>query len=550
MRLSLHPHRLPRIPGPPVVRRAAGVIVLLALVALGGVVASSSWRSAAADAPLPGTPVPADQVQAIAQAALSCPALTATRLAGQLMANSGFDPDARTDAGGSGVAGLSDALWQRWAPWPNAQRQDPAASVTALAHHMCDLVGQIRHADIGGDRWELALAAHHAGFAAVQAAGSVPDDAVRYVTTVNRYTAWYAQQAAFATGSPSPSQPTQVAPTTGSAPRDVPDKYVDLVVIAGRVCPAVGPAQIAAQLMAASGFNPNLLGSDGRQGIAQFLPAVWNRYATAGQSPWDPAAAIPTLGRAMCSLTTELAGLTADPYPVALAAYQWGPTSIAQPGGAAGTPSVKEYADRVVAYAAYYAQDPRLSGHRGTTRSPSARPAPPVLAAPPPHRGSTGGAPRSNPATRGGTTTRAATRAPTRAPTSRSTTAAAQPTYEIYGYAGKCVQAPSVADGQQLVISTCTGSSRQKWQFVSGTIRLGGFCMDLAWASSDNGTRVQLATCNGGWAQKFTVNGSHDLVNTVIGKCVDVKDWNDANGAVLQLWQCNGQANQKWFTRR
>jgi hypothetical protein len=543
---------LPRIPGPPAARRGVSVAVVLSLVALGGVAASSGSRPAAADTPLAGAPVPTDQVQVIAQAVLSCPALTAPRLAGQLMAASGFDANAVTDTGGSGVAGLSDAQWQQWIPWPDAQRQDVAANVTALARHMCDLVGQIRHADIGGELWDLALAAHVSGFAAIEAAKAVPAQAIGYVTRVNRYTAWYAQQPDFDTGTPTPSAaPAQVAPLAGNAPRAIPDPYLDLVLAAGKICPAIGPAQIAGQLMAASAFNPSLLGSGGAQGIAQFLPTVWSRYGTAEQSPWDPAAAIPTLGRAMCSLTGELAGLTDNPYPVALAAYQWGPATVAQAGGAPDAPSVKEFADRVLAYSAYYAQDPRLGGRNSA--SPSSTPGkadPPVQAAPPANRppaagGSGSGTGTGSGGTKAGTATKASPKA---AATTKA--AASIPKYEIYGYAGKCVYAPSTADGQQLAITTCTGAAKQMWQFYSdGTIRQGGLCMDLAWASSDNGTKVQLAKCNGGWAQKFIVNKAHDLVNTVIGKCVDVKDWNDANGAVLQLWTCNGQSNQKWYKR-
>jgi hypothetical protein len=70
--------------------------------------------------------------------------------------------------------------------------------------------------------------------------------------------------------------------------------------------------------------------------------------------------------------------------------------------------------------------------------------------------------------------------------------------------------------------------------------------MDVAWGSSANGTAIQLATCNGGPAQQFTLNAALDLVNPQTNKCVDVKDQQTANGTRLQLWECSGRDNQKW----
>ncbi|MBO4161807.1 ricin-type beta-trefoil lectin domain protein [Micromonospora antibiotica] len=544
--------RLSRLPGPPIVARIIAGLVALALAVLAGFAATTGFGTATADT-VEGKPVPADQAPLIAQAALSCPTLTAPRLAGQLMAASGFVADARTDNGGSGVAGLTDELWQRWLPWPDAPRLDVAANIVALAHHMCDLVGQVARGDVDGDTWELALAAHRSGMPAVQADRGIPEVAAGYVRTVVGYAEWYSRQPDFdrdATGGP--PTPVPPAPTAGSAPRPIPDEYLSAVLAAGRACPAVTPAKIAGQLMAASGFNPNLLGANGAQGIAQFLPTVWSRYATAGQSPWEAATAIATLGRTMCALTTDLGGLTADPYPLALAAFQWGPG--VQAGGAPDLSMVDENASRVLAYAAFYAQDPRLGG-RPSTRPPlPAGTRGPVLALPPTPAGAGPGPGPGAGTTRPGanpTKPAPAAAAPSTQAAARPTTPAPAPAastgYRIRGYGSTCVYAPSTVDGQQLVIWDCNSSARQKWTFGGdGTIRMGSLCMDLANASSADGTRIQLATCNGGWAQKFWINGSGDMVNSAIGRCVDVRDWSTANGTGLQLWTCNGEANQKW----
>ncbi|MFG2357803.1 ricin-type beta-trefoil lectin domain protein [Streptomyces sp. NPDC048521] len=105
-------------------------------------------------------------------------------------------------------------------------------------------------------------------------------------------------------------------------------------------------------------------------------------------------------------------------------------------------------------------------------------------------------------------------------------------------------------DGSPLEIRDCTGSAAQKWTIRSdGTIRAFGLCMDLAGASTANGTVIQLAYCNGGPAQRFDLNFRHDLVNVPADKCVDVTDAQTANGTRLQLWNCNGHDNQKWSKR-
>jgi hypothetical protein len=86
-------------------------------------------------------PVPANATQVIVDAGKPCPALSPPKLAGQLMEASRFVPDATTSAGGQGIAGLTDAVWKKWAPWPDASRTDSRASILGLAHYMCELIG-------------------------------------------------------------------------------------------------------------------------------------------------------------------------------------------------------------------------------------------------------------------------------------------------------------------------------------------------------------------------------------------------------------------------
>lgn len=103
-------------------------------------------------------------------------------------------------------------------------------------------------------------------------------------------------------------------------------------------------------------------------------------------------------------------------------------------------------------------------------------------------------------------------------------------------------------EGAQLMIYDCSSTSAsQHWKFpTDGTMRGLGMCVQLAGKSTANGTDLELAPCNGGSAQRFTLNSSHDLVNGPADKCVDVRDNGTANGTPLQLWSCAGSDNQKW----
>lgn len=118
---------------------------------------------------------------------------------------------------------------------------------------------------------------------------------------------------------------------------------------------------------------------------------------------------------------------------------------------------------------------------------------------------------------------------------------------------GRCLDVPghNFNDGQPLFMWDCNGAEAQQWRFGSdGTIRAKDKCLDVANANFNNGTPIQLAWCNGSAAQKFTLNGAHDLVNTVVGKCVDIPNHSKSRGpsTYLILWECTGNDNQKWST--
>src|SRR6266511_265038 len=76
-------------------------------------------------------------------------------------------------------------------------------------------------------------------------------------------------------------------------------------------------------------------------------------------------------------------------------------------------------------------------------------------------------------------------------------------------------------------------------------IGYGGKCVDVAGASSANGTRGQLYTCNGTNAQRWTATAGQ-LINPNANKCLDATGPSSADGTPLQIWTCTGGANQIW----
>ncbi|GGK51233.1 hypothetical protein GCM10010094_09330 [Streptomyces flaveus] len=70
-------------------------------------------------------------------------------------------------------------------------------------------------------------------------------------------------------------------------------------------------------------------------------------------------------------------------------------------------------------------------------------------------------------------------------------------------------------------------------------------CLEVGGGKKDNGTPVQIYTCNGGAGQKWQIRGEA-LVNVNSGKCLDIKSSGTANGTALQIWTCNNTAAQKW----
>ncbi|WP_410669647.1 ricin-type beta-trefoil lectin domain protein [Amycolatopsis sp. cmx-4-68] len=130
-----------------------------------------------------------------------------------------------------------------------------------------------------------------------------------------------------------------------------------------------------------------------------------------------------------------------------------------------------------------------------------------------------------------------------------TTTPPTQTAGRITGVGGKCVDVAgaSSANGTAVQLYDCNGTSAQQWTAgADGTVRALGKCLDVTSAGTANGTPTQLWDCNGSAAQKWTANGSQNLVNAGSGKCLDATGNSSANGTRLQIWTCGSGANQKW----
>ncbi|WP_199513779.1 glycosyl hydrolase family 18 protein [Nucisporomicrobium flavum] len=122
-------------------------------------------------------------------------------------------------------------------------------------------------------------------------------------------------------------------------------------------------------------------------------------------------------------------------------------------------------------------------------------------------------------------------------------------TGRITGIAGKCVDiaAASSANGTAVQLYDCNGTAAQTWTVgADGTLRALGKCMDVAAAGTANGSLVQIYDCNGTGAQTWQAQGDGTLRNPSSGRCLDASNNSSANGTRLQIWDCFAGANQRW----
>ncbi|MFJ3582353.1 RICIN domain-containing protein [Streptomyces sp. NPDC090127] len=122
-------------------------------------------------------------------------------------------------------------------------------------------------------------------------------------------------------------------------------------------------------------------------------------------------------------------------------------------------------------------------------------------------------------------------------------------TGEVKGVAGKCLDVDNsqTTDGTQIQLWTCNGTAAQRWTLPGdGTLRALGKCLDVSGGGSADGTRIQLWTCNGSGAQTWDPQGAGTLRNPRSGKCMDVEGGAGSDGTRVHLWTCHTGQSQQW----
>jgi len=121
------------------------------------------------------------------------------------------------------------------------------------------------------------------------------------------------------------------------------------------------------------------------------------------------------------------------------------------------------------------------------------------------------------------------------------------------------VAGASTANGTHVQVWDANGSAAQNWNFTTTGVvpagyyniaALGPYCMDVNGGNPAAGTKVQLWACNGSAAQSWklvAVSGGYNLVSAVgSNMCLDSPSGSTTNGTQFQIWGCNGTTAQKF----
>ncbi len=131
-------------------------------------------------------------------------------------------------------------------------------------------------------------------------------------------------------------------------PVQVPSQYRSLVLSAAERCPRIPVEVFAAQLAAESGWNAAATSPAGAQGIAQFMPAVWDQYGVDANgdgkaSVWDAEDAIPSAAELNCTNRRLVKGVSGNRLANTLAAYNAGYAAVRRYDGIPPYPETQAY---------------------------------------------------------------------------------------------------------------------------------------------------------------------------------------------------------------
>lgn len=128
----------------------------------------------------------------------------------------------------------------------------------------------------------------------------------------------------------------------------------------------------------------------------------------------------------------------------------------------------------------------------------------------------------------------------------------------------KCLEIPNAnyTSGQNVQMRTCDGSDRQKF-VVQAIPPLPGrnttghlikpavatnLCLDIEWATSNGGERLQAYGCHYGNNQAFFLDGPNNAIRPRYNNlCLDVVAASWLDGAEVQQFGCHNGHNQDWL---
>jgi hypothetical protein len=114
---------------------------------------------------------------------------------------------------------------------------------------------------------------------------------------------------------------------------------------------------------------------------------------------------------------------------------------------------------------------------------------------------------------------------------------------------GKCLddRGNGSANGNTVDIWTCNGTAAQKWTYAGdGTLRLNGKCLDTAGSGTAGGTKVDLWSCDGHASQQWVPGTDSQFVNLASSRCLDDTGQSTKDGTQLDIWTCGAAAWRAW----
>jgi len=121
----------------------------------------------------------------------------------------------------------------------------------------------------------------------------------------------------------------------------------------------------------------------------------------------------------------------------------------------------------------------------------------------------------------------------------------------------KCLEVPggNMANGQELWIWECDGSSHQQWVLHDGSISStadNSKCVDLTNSDTTNGNPIQIWDCGGTPQQMWGFDEDRHSIymsssSSDASKCFQMQDGSGIDGTVLEIWDCLPYGNQQWY---